>query len=299
MRRSRWLVALFLAGSPSLAAQLPTGESLLVTPAWLAVHQQDRDLVILHVGREEGYAKEHIAGARYVNENDFASDAMPMLEMLPEAVLRRNLERYGIGDATRIVVTFGPESVADATRTFFTLGYAGLGEQARFLDGGVAGWKRAGKSVTAAVPAAPAAGRLTRKMSAGAVVDYQRVAALQRGGQPRLVDARSAVYYSGPKTEMMAQGHIPGAVNIPFSTLIDKQEQLLPRAELLERFRAAGIQPGDSLVVYCHIGQQATVVLLAARVLGHQVQLYDGSFHDWSNRNLPTDNSPSVDKRSP
>jgi thiosulfate/3-mercaptopyruvate sulfurtransferase len=40
--------------------------------------------------------------------------------------------------------------------------------------------------------------------------------------------------------------------------------------------------PGDTVIAYCHIGQQATAVLFAARTLGHPVLLYDGSFEDWS-----------------
>jgi thiosulfate/3-mercaptopyruvate sulfurtransferase len=38
------------------------------------------------------------------------------------------------------------------------------------------------------------------------------------------------------------------------------------------------------VITYCHIGQQATAVLFAARLLGHPVLLYDGSFEDWSRR---------------
>jgi len=44
----------------------------------------------------------------------------------------------------------------------------------------------------------------------------------------------------------------------------------------------AGIAPGDTVIGYCHIGQQATAMLFAARPLGHPVRLYDGSFQDWS-----------------
>ncbi len=36
------------------------------------------------------------------------------------------------------------------------------------------------------------------------------------------------------------------------------------------------------VIGYCHIGQQATAMLFAARTLGHEVRLYDGSFEDWS-----------------
>jgi len=50
------------------------------------------------------------------------------------------------------------------------------------------------------------------------------------------------------------------------------------------------VKPGDTLIGYCHIGQQATVVLFAARTLGYKVLLYDGSFHDWEKRDLPVEN---------
>ena len=44
------------------------------------------------------------------------------------------------------------------------------------------------------------------------------------------------------------------------------------------------MQPGDTVLGYCHIGQQMTAVLFAARTLGHDVLLYDGSMQDWSRR---------------
>jgi thiosulfate/3-mercaptopyruvate sulfurtransferase len=59
--------------------------------------------------------------------------------------------------------------------------------------------------------------------------------------------------------------------------------------ELQGLFDAAGIKPGDTVIAYCHIGQQATAVLFAARTLGHRVLLYDGSFEDWVLRDLPVE----------
>ena len=46
----------------------------------------------------------------------------------------------------------------------------------------------------------------------------------------------------------------------------------------------AGVKPGDRVVTYCHIGQQASLLYLASRYAGHQASLYDGSFEDWSGR---------------
>ena len=73
-------------------------------------------------------------------------------------------------------------------------------------------------------------------------------------------------------------------MSIPFTSAYDDKMQLLPDDRLREIFTQAGVKPGDTVVAYCHIGQQATAVLLAAKALGHDVRLYDGSFEQWSSR---------------
>ena len=57
--------------------------------------------------------------------------------------------------------------------------------------------------------------------------------------------------------------------------------------------KAAGIRPGEKIVSYCHIGQQATVTYFVARYLGFDARLYDGSWQEWSlNTELPREISP-------
>jgi thiosulfate/3-mercaptopyruvate sulfurtransferase len=58
--------------------------------------------------------------------------------------------------------------------------------------------------------------------------------------------------------------------------------RVLSTALLKEKFAAAGVTSGQTVVTYCHIGQQATVVWFAARLLGYDAKLYDGSFQDWT-----------------
>jgi thiosulfate/3-mercaptopyruvate sulfurtransferase len=78
------------------------------------------------------------------------------------------------------------------------------------------------------------------------------------------------------------KGHIPGAGNIPFNSLIDAQGMFLKPDQLREKFAAAGAKSGDRVVSYCHIGQQATVVYFTARYLGFDARMFDGSFEDWN-----------------
>jgi thiosulfate/3-mercaptopyruvate sulfurtransferase len=54
-------------------------------------------------------------------------------------------------------------------------------------------------------------------------------------------------------------------------------------------FTEAGYKPGDHVIAYCHIGIQATSVVFAARTLGIDAKLYDGSFQDWVKRGLPVE----------
>ena len=89
---------------------------------------------------------------------------------------------------------------------------------------------------------------------------------------------------------MPRAGHIPGALNIPFSSVVDSTNKLKDDSTLTAMFTSTGIRTGDTIVSYCHIGQQATVLYLVARHLGHEARLYDGSFEDWSGRDeLPVD----------
>ena len=208
----------------------------------------------------------------------------------PEPALISTLEKLGISDASKIVVVFDSEWVSPATRVVFTLGYVGLSSNTVLLDGGLAAWQKAGfmtstDSVTAVV------GHITKHVSASLIVDNAYVAGHKSVARARLIDARDAEFFTGPAREQNGTlaGHIPGAASIPFTSVWTDDNHLLPKAKLTAIFAAAGVQPGDTVVAYCHVGQQATAVLFAARVLGHPVKLYDGSFQDWSMKKLPTE----------
>ncbi|MEP6830339.1 MAG: rhodanese-like domain-containing protein, partial [Rhizomicrobium sp.] len=110
-----------------------------------------------------------------------------------------------------------------------------------------------------------------------------------------IVDARAPEFYNGekPGIEGAVPGHVPGAHNIPFTTVSGPDGKLKSPEELRAMFTAAGVKSGDHVIAYCHIGIQATAVIFAARTLGIDAQLYDGSFQDWSKRGLPVEMPPA------
>ena len=287
-------LALLLAALPAASAGAQATASPLVSVAWLAEHKNDPNLVILHAVPEVAYAAAHIPGAQLVTRNVLRAPEAPgkVLEMPDAAKLKADLESLGISDNSQVVVVFDQEWYSPATRVLLTLFYGGLGERAKLLDGGQAAWVAAGNPVTAAVPTI-VRGTITPRLQASLLATVDEVRAARPGGNVRIIDARAPAFYEGPAHGDHKAGHIPGAVNIPFTSVVGDNGLMLSREALAERFRAAGIQPGQQLIVYCHIGQQGTLIVTAARLLGYNVKLYDGSFDDWNARNLPVEGGRS------
>lgn len=303
MAQLRAAAALFALALPFTAGASAASDRdrLLVSTDWLAAHLRDPGLVLLHVGDPAEYAAAHLPGARFVALKEVSAGpsgpvdfAELRLEMLPAEPLRQRLEALGISDDSRIVVYFGKDWVSPSTRLLFTLDYAGLGTNASLLDGGQPAWVRDGHAVTADVPP-PAAGKLQPLRLRDAIVDAKFVREHRTAPGFALIDARDADYYNGVETGGAPEhphrtGHIAGARSVPFDSITTADLHLRSENQLGELFAAAGVSPGDTIVTYCHIGQQATAVLFAARTLGREVRLYDGSFEEWSR--LPAADAP-------
>lgn len=288
----------------ALAALSPTGrnvpvpvapESILVSPSWLSERMKRPGLVILEVGEKPGYDAGHIPGAQFITLRDIAAprqEGALALELPPIAQLDSVLEAFGISDNSDVVVYFGKDWVTPTTRVFLTLEYAGLRGHVAVLDGGLPAWQAAGKPVTTEVPVA-SRGSFTPHPRSDIVVDAAWLSGRLHKGDIAVIDARDSVFYLDTRNNQMPRGgHIPGAKNIPFGSLAVSEEdnRLKSPAELRQMFLAAGAEPGDTVVSYCHIGQQGTFVFFAARLLGYEVRLYDGSFQDWSARkDLPVE----------
>ncbi len=274
------------ATSAPAAPAAPAGQ-LLVNASWLAQHLQDPDLVVLHLGDQAGYDAGHIPGARLVAMNDVLVDTdTHLLEMPAPDELRRRLAALGVSDRSRIVVYWARDWVSPATRIVFTLDYAGMGSRTSLLDGGMPAWVKDGHPLSTDRPA-PRSGTLSPLTIQPLVVNAAFVRDhLSKPGYA-VVDGRARALYDGSQRggtrgRPHRTGHIAGARSIPYSELTDEALAVRSADRLRAVFSAAGVQPGDTVIGYCHLGQQATAMLFAARLLGHRVLLYDGSFEDWS-----------------
>jgi len=292
-------LAVVTALSPSPRHQLADSRSeLLVDAASLKSHLNDPKLVILHVGTKEGFDSLHIKGARFIQMEDLSaphdmSPGVRMLEMPSIDTLHARLERFGISDDSRIVVYYGDDWVSPSTRIVLTLNYVGLGANTRLLDGGMPAFVAAGGAVTKDATPAPKPGKLAplKVLPTIASAEWVRDNATKPG--IALVDARAAVFFDGVRPGgaqgHQKVGHIPGAHSVPFDSVWTDKNFLKSPEQLKAIFAKAGVKPGDTVVGYCHVGQQATAMIFAARSLGYKTMLYDGSMDDWAQRDWPVE----------
>jgi thiosulfate/3-mercaptopyruvate sulfurtransferase len=248
------------------------------------------DLVILHVARnEEAMADlETVPGAAALHLGQISINRMEegephvMLD-LPEDLsgVREAFEAAGVSDDSRVVVLYDGTAFPNASRTVWTLQVLGRDRGVTILDGGLDAWVAAGGEVEA--PRTPERGSLTGRTALDRRVDGRWVLDHGTDHGIALIDARRPESYDGTRPELPGRvGHIPGAGSLPQTELYDQSGRLKPAGELRSLFEAAGFQEGDQVVAYCHIGYWASAVVFAARTLGLDARLYDGSMTEWA-----------------
>ena len=276
----------------ALVTTAPPNPKLLVNAGWLNEHRNDANVVVLHVTWDKDeYPKGHIPGAALLFWNDFVVQSeTEASELPPVAKLVEAFERVGVSDNSTVIVYGDPLA---AGRAFMTLEYLGH-RDVRLLDGGLASWRAAGYPVlTDEAVAKP--GKLTPKVRSF-VVDANWVNEHRTKRKYALIDARPVNEFTGASEQEAGHGgmqhvggHIPGAQNIYWTRFVKSRAEpaVLPVSELKALFERAGVTDDTTVVVYCAIGMRASFAYFVSRYLGYETKFYDGSWHDWSKRDLP------------
>ncbi len=257
-------------------------ESLLVSPQWLNDHKNDPDIVILQPNQMKlDYDLEHIAGAQYVWPSAVSPDS-PQGSMNAPEIQRANelFGSLGISNSSRVVLCHVRNEVSQTTRIFLVLEQMGMKGKVIFLNGGLEAWKKAGFAVTTNVP-------VVKKVKFNAaisslIVDKEYVKAHLNSASTLIVDARMKPIYDGDPAGQPRDGHIAGAQNIPYTEMIDPANNVFKPSDQLQSYFTPVAAKDKELVVYCFIGQTASVVYVAGRILGYNMKLYDGSIQEWS-----------------
>jgi thiosulfate/3-mercaptopyruvate sulfurtransferase len=279
LNRGRIWLTIFLAMQCTnlWSASEPTPHrEILVSTEWLASHLNDPKVIVLQAGDERGnYEKEHIPGARFLDDDEYTTGHQGLMVELPAVdKLKQTLEDLGVSDDTRVVI-YTTEWYPTAGRAFFTLDYLGHGNTA-LLNGSLAKWKAEHRALTAELPKI-AKGRITPHVNESARALLEDVkAATQPTSKTLLLDSR-------PKKRYTA-GHLAGADHIFWEETVSdpKNPVFLPPDELRRLFLARGVAPDHKVITYCEIGLQASHMYFVAKYLGYDVAMFDGSYFQWN-----------------
>lgn len=263
---------------------LAADQPILVSPQWVKERLNDPTLVILQVNFFRlDYEKEHIPGARFLWPEWLTPNSPDGSYNVPEPKKATEiLQKLGVSKNSKIVLCHVRDQVTVTARIFMTLEQLGLRGQVSYLNGGLEAWKKETFPVTKEVPMVK---KGNFKVKPGdLIVDKDYVLRALRSDTAVVVDARMKRYYDGEPTGNPRDGHITGALNIPFPDMVDSTNAFKPVEQLEANFASVVPDKKKEIVLYCFIGQTACVDYIAGRLLGYRMRLYDASLQEWSRR---------------
>jgi thiosulfate/3-mercaptopyruvate sulfurtransferase len=265
--------------STQTKAKEPT---VLITAEWLNDNMSNPEFVLLQVNfLRYDYEKEHIKGARLLWPNWLAADSPEGNFNPPDAKeATKVLQQLGVNKNSRVILYHTKGEVTVTARMFVTLEYLGLAGRVHYLNGGLEAWKKAGYPVTSELPVVKK-GNFVASINK-VLVDKDYVLTSLQSPSAVVVDARMKRFYDGEPTGNPRDGHITGSKNIPYPDLLDSTFKFKSISELNGYFQPVVSDKKTEVVTYCFIGQTASVLYMAGRLLGYNMKIYDGSMQEWS-----------------
>ncbi len=275
----------------------------LVSTDWMHAHLGAPDIVILDASwhmpatkrdpRAE-FLSRHIPGAQFFDIDGTSDPATTLPHMLPTpAKFASDVKKLGVGDGKKIIC-YDVAGLFSAARCWWMFKVFGHDDVA-VLDGGLPKWLAEGRAVAEGAAHRPQERHFTPRLRASMVRSLDDVANAIAAGSAQIADARSGPRFRGEEAEPrpgVRAGHMAGARNVHFSSVLNSDGTLKPVDGLRQVFAAAGVDLARPVITSCGSGVTAAILSLALTELGVKDHaLYDGSWTEWGGSNQPVEAS--------
>jgi thiosulfate/3-mercaptopyruvate sulfurtransferase len=265
---------------------------VLVTTEWVAEHQQDPSVRIVESDEDPlVYQQGHIPGAVRLDWHTDLENPV-VRDFIDKERFEQLMRSKGIANDTTVVL-YGDKNNWWACYAFWVFKLYGH-EKCVIMDGGRKRWELDGKPlVRDPEPTYPPTEYHAKDADLSIRAFRDEVLKHARGAKP-LVDVRSPGEFTGqllhmpeyPQEGALRGGHIPGAVNIPWSKAAKEDGTFKSPKELEQLYlKEGGLKRGARVVAYCRIGERSSHTWFVLKyLLGFRnVKNYDGSWTEWGN----------------
>jgi thiosulfate/3-mercaptopyruvate sulfurtransferase len=278
------LAALLLAGQASAS-------DALVDADWLQKNLDNPKVRVFEVSVDTGvYERGHIPGALNINWHTDLVDK-ERRDIAKKEAFEKLLQASGVDKDTTIIL-YGDNNNWFAAWGAWIFETYGLGQQVKLLDGGRKLWEAKGLPLdTAATEQTPTTLALPERDTAIRARFTDVVAVAEGKHDIKLIDIRSADEYSGKifapegvKELSVRAGHIPGAVNVPWGSIVNQDGTFKSVDEIKKIYADKGVDGSAPIITYCRIGERSSHTWFALKkILGYDVKNYDGSWTEYGN----------------
>lgn len=252
-------------------------------------------LIILDVrtGKDsyQNYLNQHLKNARFVDlEKDLAETnenaafggrhPLPKIQKFAEII-----SRLGISEDSHVVIYDDKNGANAAARAWWMLRSFGL-KNVQVLDGRIQAAKKEDLEFSSGEEVFEKFEIITKKHWLLPVSSLEDVENELTNKSATVIDVRDAYRYKGESEPIdLVAGHIPGAINIPFSENLDENGNFLKPEILKEKYQKLLKNKHGKLIIHCGSGVTACHTILALVYAGFEIpNLYVGSWSEWSRR---------------
>ena len=261
---------------------------LLIDAEQLVPHLGNDKLRIVDLSRASVYDQLHIPHALHLKPKFLVRQDEQATGLLPDVEGLQELIRYLNISPEHHVVVYDDEGGAWAGRLIWNLHCLGF-ENTSLLNGGIHAWLAAGLPTTSEVEQFEPVSALVQVDQAKIQqyrIEYAELLEKVQSSQVQLWDCRTEDEYTGLRLAARRGGHIPNALHFEWSTALNRENHLRlhPLERTQQRLEQLGFNLNEPVVVYCQSHHRSGLAYIFGRLLGWNIQAYDGAWSEWGNR---------------
>lgn len=240
-------------------------------------------VLLIAVVQEQVFQSRHIPGSILIEPRELVSGIKPAVGKLPAVDrLSELFSRIGLNEDSH-VVAYDDEGGGWAGRLIWTLHVLGH-KNTTYLDGGLTAWIESGFPLSNDIESVTPS-EYSARIDPTMLIEMASI--IEQLDDPgfKVWDARAPEEYSGDKVTALRNGHIPGAANLNWLELMDRDNglRLLPLDEIYRRLNTIGITVDKEIVTHCQTHHRSGLSYLVGKALGLNIKAYDGSWSEWGN----------------